>query len=68
MGFAAYNVALAYGQVALSAGTAGLLHTSIPVFTALLAVAFLGERVGAGVGWHSRQLLGGGPDLPRRRR
>jgi len=50
MGFAAYNVALAYGQDTVSAGTAGLLHASIPVFTALLAVAFLGERLG-GLAW-----------------
>jgi drug/metabolite transporter (DMT)-like permease len=50
MGFAAYNVALAYGQDTVSAGTAGLLHASIPVFTALLAVALLGERL-AGLAW-----------------
>ncbi len=50
MGLAAYNVALAYGQVAVSAGTAGLLHASIPVFTALLAVVFPGERLG-GLAW-----------------
>jgi drug/metabolite transporter (DMT)-like permease len=46
LGFAAYNLALAYGQATVSAGTAGLLHASIPVFTALLAVVFLGERLG----------------------
>ena len=50
MGFAAYNVALAYGQVAESAGTAGLLHASIPVFTDLLAIVFLGEHLG-GLAW-----------------
>ncbi len=50
LGFAAYNAALAYGQTTVSAGTAGLLHASIPVFTALLAVAFLKERL-EGLAW-----------------
>jgi drug/metabolite transporter (DMT)-like permease len=50
LGFGLYNAALAYGQTTVSAGTAGLLHASVPVFTALLAVAFLGERLG-GLAW-----------------
>jgi len=50
LGFAAYNVTLVYGQDTVSAGTAGLLHASIPVFTALLAVAFLKERL-EGLAW-----------------
>jgi hypothetical protein len=50
LGFGLYNAALAYGRTTVSAGTAGLLHASVPVFTALLAVAFLGERLG-GLAW-----------------
>jgi drug/metabolite transporter (DMT)-like permease len=50
LGFGLYNAALAYGQTTVSAGTAGLLHASVPVFTALLAVAFLGERL-RGLAW-----------------
>jgi drug/metabolite transporter (DMT)-like permease len=48
--FALYNVALNYGQVSASAGAASLIIASIPIFTALLAVAFLGERLDV-LGW-----------------
>src|SRR5215204_1345264 len=48
--FALYNVALNYGQVTASAGAASLIIASIPIFTALLAVASLGERLNA-LGW-----------------
>jgi drug/metabolite transporter (DMT)-like permease len=48
--FALYNVALSYGQLTASAGAASLIIASIPIFTALLAVAFLGERLDA-LGW-----------------
>src|ERR671932_2735145 len=48
--FALYNVALNYGQLTASAGAASLIIASIPLFTALLAVGFLGERLGAR-GW-----------------
>ena len=48
--FALYNVALNYGQLTASAGAASLIIASIPIFTALLAAAFLGERLDA-VGW-----------------
>jgi drug/metabolite transporter (DMT)-like permease len=48
--FALYNVALNYGQLTASAGAASLIIASIPIFTALLAVAFLGERLDA-LGW-----------------
>jgi drug/metabolite transporter (DMT)-like permease len=44
--FAMYNVALNYGQLTASAGVASLIIASIPLFTALLAVGFLGERLG----------------------
>jgi drug/metabolite transporter (DMT)-like permease len=50
LAFALYNVALNYGQLTASAGAASLIIASIPIFTALLAVAFLGERLGA-LGW-----------------
>ena len=48
--FALYNVALNYGQLTASAGAASLIIASIPIFTALLAAAFLGERLDA-LGW-----------------
>jgi drug/metabolite transporter (DMT)-like permease len=48
--FALYNVALNYGQTSASAGAASLIIASIPIFTALLAAAFLGERLDA-PGW-----------------
>ena len=50
LGFAVYHVGLAYGQVTVEAGSASLIIASVPVFTALLATAFLGERLGA-LGW-----------------
>src|ERR671932_504420 len=48
--FALYNVALNYGQITASAGAASLIIASIPIFTALLAAAFLGERLDV-LGW-----------------
>lgn len=50
LAFGVYNVALGYGQQTVAAGTASLLIASIPAFTALWAVVFLGERLGVG-GW-----------------
>jgi drug/metabolite transporter (DMT)-like permease len=50
LAFALYNVALNYGQLTASAGAASLIIASIPIFTALLAVAFLEERLDA-LGW-----------------
>jgi drug/metabolite transporter (DMT)-like permease len=46
LAFSVYNVLLGYGQRTVPAGTASLLIASIPAFTALLAVAFLRERLG----------------------
>lgn len=43
LAFAVYHVALNYGEVTVSAGSASILIATAPVFTALLAVAFLGE-------------------------
>ena len=44
-GITVYQIALAYGQVTVTAGAASLLIASGPIFTALLATAFLGERL-----------------------
>lgn len=45
LAFTVYHVALNYGEVTVSAGSASLLIATAPIFTALLAVVFLGERV-----------------------
>ncbi len=50
LAFSAFTVLLAYGQLTVPAGTASLLIATIPALTALWAVIFLGERLGA-VGW-----------------
>ncbi len=46
VGITVYHVALNYGQVTVTAGAASLLISSAPVFTSLLAVMLLGERLG----------------------
>ena len=43
LAFAVYHVALNYGEITVSAGAAGVLIGTAPVFTALLATAFLKE-------------------------
>jgi drug/metabolite transporter (DMT)-like permease len=50
LAFTIYHVALNYGEVTVSAGAAGVLIATAPVFTALLAAAFLGERLRL-LGW-----------------
>lgn len=45
LGLTVYHVALSYGEVTVPAGTASLIIASVPVFSALLAMAFLGERL-----------------------
>jgi drug/metabolite transporter (DMT)-like permease len=50
LGLTVYHVALSYGEVTVPAGTASLIIASVPVFSALLAIAFLGERLVA-AGW-----------------
>jgi drug/metabolite transporter (DMT)-like permease len=50
LAFAVYHVALNYGEITVSAGAAGVLIATAPVFTALLAATFLGERLGP-MGW-----------------
>src|SRR5687767_11032080 len=46
LAFSAFTVLLAHGQRTVPAGTASLLIATIPAFTSLWAVAFLGERLG----------------------
>ncbi|CAA9415752.1 Permease of the drug/metabolite transporter (DMT) superfamily [uncultured Rubrobacteraceae bacterium] len=50
LAFTVYHVALNYGEVAVGAGAASVLINTAPIFTALLAVAFLGERLRM-LGW-----------------
>jgi drug/metabolite transporter (DMT)-like permease len=45
LAFALYHVALNYGELTVSSGPAALLVNTAPIFTALLATAFLGERL-----------------------
>jgi drug/metabolite transporter (DMT)-like permease len=49
-GIAVYHVALNAGERTVTAGTASLIVSSSPVFTALIAALALGERLGA-LGW-----------------
>ncbi|MDR3577427.1 MAG: EamA family transporter [Anaerolineaceae bacterium] len=44
-GFTIYNLALNYGEQRIEAGTASLLVAAAPVFVALLAGIFFGERL-----------------------
>jgi drug/metabolite transporter (DMT)-like permease len=46
-GMSAYQLLLNWGEVHVAAGTASLLISVAPVFSVLLAAAFLGERVTA---------------------
>jgi drug/metabolite transporter (DMT)-like permease len=50
LAFALYHVGLNFGELTVSAGAASLLINTAPIFTALLATAFLGERLKT-VGW-----------------
>jgi drug/metabolite transporter (DMT)-like permease len=50
LAFTVYHVALNYGEVTVSAGAASILINTAPIFTALLAVVFLGERLRI-IGW-----------------
>lgn len=45
LGFSFYHMALTFGQVTVPAGVASLLIASSPVFTALIAVLLLRERL-----------------------
>ncbi len=50
LALAVYHVALNYGEITVSAGAAGVLIATAPVFTALLAMFFLKERLRT-LGW-----------------
>ena len=50
LGITVYHVALNFGELTLSAGAASLLISAGPVFTALLSVVFLRERLTV-LGW-----------------
>jgi drug/metabolite transporter (DMT)-like permease len=50
LAFTLYHVALNYGEVVVEAGAASVLINTAPLFTALLAVTFLGERLRP-LGW-----------------
>ncbi|NJP05530.1 MAG: DMT family transporter [Chloroflexaceae bacterium] len=45
IGITVYHIAISYGEVSVTAGAASLLISSVPLFTALLATFFLGERL-----------------------
>ena len=59
LGFTVYHTGLAFGEVTVEAGAASLIIASVPVFTALLAAAFLGERLGL-LGWVGTAVSFGG--------
>jgi drug/metabolite transporter (DMT)-like permease len=50
LGISVYHVALNFGEVTVQAGAACLLISAAPVFTALLSVVFLQERL-TRIGW-----------------
>ncbi len=50
LGFAAYNIALNIGEQSIQSGPAALLIQTVPIWTALFAALFLGERMRA-LGW-----------------
>jgi drug/metabolite transporter (DMT)-like permease len=50
LGISVYHVALNFGEVTVNAGAASMLISAGPVFTALLSVLFLNERL-TKVGW-----------------
>lgn len=50
LAFAVYHFALNYGEITVSAGAASILIGTAPIFTALWATMFLGERLRP-LGW-----------------
>ncbi len=59
LGIACYNLLLNTGEMTVSAGAASFLINCMPVFAALLAVAFLGERLRP-LGWVGMAISVGG--------
>jgi drug/metabolite transporter (DMT)-like permease len=62
IGITFYNLAINYGEVTVQAGVASMLIASTPVWTALLAVFFLHERLTL-LGWLGIALSFGGVTL-----
>ncbi len=62
LSFTVYHTGLAFGEVTVEAGSASLIIASVPVFTAVLAVAFLGEKLGL-LGWIGTLVSFGGVAL-----
>jgi drug/metabolite transporter (DMT)-like permease len=62
IGISFYNLAINYGEVTVQAGVASMLIASTPVWTALLAVFFLRERL-TFLGWLGIVLSFGGVTL-----
>ncbi|MCF6136489.1 DMT family transporter [Pseudalkalibacillus berkeleyi] len=50
VGISLYNIGVTFGELTISAGNAGMLIGSTPIFTALIAVSFLKEKLGKS-GW-----------------
>ncbi|WP_391119324.1 DMT family transporter [Psychrobacillus sp. L3] len=50
IGISVYHICVTYGQLTISAGTAGMLIGSAPIFTTVIAVLVLKERLGK-IGW-----------------
>ena len=50
IGIAAYNVALNYGELTVTAGAASFIVNTVPIFTTLLSLFFLREKVNL-FGW-----------------
>ncbi|WP_313893142.1 DMT family transporter [Psychrobacillus sp.] len=50
VGISVYHICITFGQLAISAGTAGMLIGSAPIFTTIIAVIVLKENLGT-TGW-----------------
>ncbi|WP_391206832.1 DMT family transporter [Psychrobacillus sp. L4] len=50
IGISVYHISITFGQLTVSAGTTGMLIGSAPIFTTIIAVIVLKERLGT-IGW-----------------
>jgi drug/metabolite transporter (DMT)-like permease len=62
LGIGVYQIGLTFGEQTVTAGAAALIVALMPLFMALLAVAFLGERLTA-LGWLGSLICFGGVAL-----
>jgi drug/metabolite transporter (DMT)-like permease len=62
LAFAVYHTALNYGELTVSSGPAAVVVNTAPLFTALLATVFLGERLKV-LGWVGMVVSFGGAVL-----